>query len=67
LSRRRNPPFTDSAKAADYASLIRPTALKRDEIAARQLHALNEFRRPRDKKLRLADVKAMFLKMRDQG
>jgi hypothetical protein len=40
---------------------------KRDEIAARQLRALNEFRRPRDKKLRLADVKAMFLEMRDQG
>jgi hypothetical protein len=40
--------------------------LKRDEIAARQLHALNEFRRPRDKKLRLADVKAMFLEMRNQ-
>ena len=40
--------------------------LKRDEIAARQLHALNELRRPRDKKLRLADVKEMFLEMRDQ-
>jgi hypothetical protein len=36
--------------------------LKRDEIAARQLHALNEFRRPRDKKLRLADVKRCFWK-----
>jgi hypothetical protein len=40
--------------------------LKRDEIAARQLYALNQQRRPRDKKLRLADVKAMFLEMRDQ-
>jgi hypothetical protein len=40
--------------------------LKQDEIASRQLHALNAFQRPRDKKLRLADVKAMFLGMRDQ-
>jgi hypothetical protein len=41
--------------------------LMRDAIAARQLHALNEFRRPRDKKLRLSDVKAMFAEMRDQA
>jgi hypothetical protein len=30
--------------------------LKQDEIASRQLHALAAFQRPRDKKLRLADV-----------
>jgi hypothetical protein len=41
--------------------------LKRDEIASRQLHALIAFQRPRDKKLRLADVKQMFLEMRDQA
>src|SRR5882724_12810828 len=39
--------------------------LKQDEIAARQLHALHAFQRPREKKLRLADVKQMFLQMRD--
>jgi hypothetical protein len=48
------------------AYFVERNELKRDEIAACRLHALNEFRRPRDKKLRLADVKAMFLEMRDQ-
>ena len=38
-----------------------PNTLKQDEIAARQLQALNEYRRPRDPKLWLADVKQMFL------
>ena len=41
--------------------------LKQDEIAARQLLALQAFQRPRDKKLRLADVKHMFLRMRDHS
>jgi hypothetical protein len=40
-------------------------AIKLDEIAARQLHALQVFQHPRDKELRLADVKQMFLEMRD--
>jgi hypothetical protein len=39
--------------------------LKQDEIASRQLHALWAFQSPRDKKLRLADVKQIFLEMRD--
>jgi hypothetical protein len=38
--------------------------LKRDEIAARQVRALNEHRRPRDPKVRLADVKRLFELMR---
>jgi hypothetical protein len=41
--------------------------LKQDEIASRQLHALQAFQRPRDKKLRLADGKQMFLEMKDQA
>jgi septin family protein len=40
-------------------------AIKRDEIAARQLHALQAFQKPREKGLRLADVKEMFLQMKD--
>jgi hypothetical protein len=43
------------------------TQLEQDEIASRQLHMLNAFQRPRDKKLRLADVKQIFLEMRDQA
>jgi hypothetical protein len=44
-----------------------PNTIKQDEIAARQLQALNEHRQPRDKPLRLADVKQMFLQMRDHS
>jgi hypothetical protein len=44
-----------------------PDTLKQDEVAARQLQALNEHRRPRDKPLRLADVKQMFLQLRDHA
>jgi hypothetical protein len=37
---------------------------KRDAIAVRQLHSLKEYQSPRDKPLRLSDVKAMFLEMK---
>lgn len=37
---------------------------KRDAIAVRQLHLLKEHQSPRDKPLRLSDVKAMFLEMK---
>src|SRR5260370_13722978 len=40
-------------------------AIKRDEIAARQLHALREHRRPRDPNLRLSEVKQLFARMRE--
>jgi hypothetical protein len=39
--------------------------IKRDAIAARPLHALQEHKRPRDPKLRLSDVKELFERMRD--
>jgi hypothetical protein len=38
--------------------------IKADEIAARQLHALAGYLRPRDRKLRLSDVKELFEQMR---
>jgi hypothetical protein len=38
--------------------------IERDEIAARQLHALREHL-PHDAKLRLSDVKELFERMRD--
>jgi hypothetical protein len=40
-----------------------PNAIKRDEIAARQLHILGEHRRPRDPKLRLEEAKELFERM----
>ncbi len=39
--------------------------IKHDEIAARQLHALQGYRRPREVKLRLSDIKELFEQMRD--
>jgi hypothetical protein len=42
-----------------------PNPIKRDEIAARQLEALRGYLRPRDRKLRLSDVKELFEQMRD--
>jgi hypothetical protein len=62
------PPRVTKAFVQDMrAFFAAPNTLKQDEIAARQLQALNEHRRPRDKKLRLADVKQMFLQMRDHA
>jgi hypothetical protein len=43
---------------------IEANAIKRDEIAARQLHALKQHYRG---KLRLFDVKEMFEQMRDHA
>jgi hypothetical protein len=41
--------------------------IKRDEIAARQLHVLRGYQRPWEReKLRLTDVKEMFFQMRDK-
>ena len=39
--------------------------IKRDEIAARRLHALSGYLRQRNRKLRLSDVKELFEQMRD--
>ena len=39
--------------------------IKRDEIAARQLHTLGGYLGPRDRKLRLFEVKELFEQMRD--
>jgi hypothetical protein len=49
------------------AFLAEPNAIKRDELASRQLHALREYQGPREKKLRVHDVKEMFEQMKDQA
>jgi len=43
------------------------TGPKADEIAARQLHALRAYQGPREKKLKLTDIKRMFVEMKDHG
>jgi hypothetical protein len=39
----------------------------RDAIAVRQLHALKQHQGPREKALRLSDVKNMFIEMKNHG
>jgi len=41
--------------------------IKKDAIAAQQLHALREYLGPRDRKLRLTDIREMFEQMRSAG
>ena len=60
----RSPPAIARFVKDMKAFFAEPNQIKRDEIAARQLHALKEFPRPREKKLRLADVIEMFAQMK---
>jgi hypothetical protein len=50
-----------------HAYFAEPNGIKRDEIAARQLHNLNQHQRPRGRKIRLTDVKEMFAQMKDHA
>jgi hypothetical protein len=49
------------------AFLAERDPIKADGIAARQLQVLREYSGHRDQKLRLADVKEMFLQMKDHA
>jgi hypothetical protein len=62
-------PQADRTLARGRAPLCRrharePNAIKRDEIAARQLHALKQYYAS---KLQLSDVKEMFEQMKDHA
>jgi hypothetical protein len=48
-----------------YAFFAEEDSTKRYAIAVRQLHALKEYQRPREKPLRLSDVKQMFHEMKE--
>lgn len=62
------PPAVARAFVKDMkAYFAEQNAIKRDEIAARQLHALKEFQGPREKKLRLADIIELFAQMRNHS
>jgi hypothetical protein len=39
--------------------------IKRDEIAGRQMAVLREYQGPREKPVRIPDIKEMFLRMRN--
>ncbi len=61
------PPNVARAFVRDMKAYFAETNLiKRDEIAIRQLVALNEYLGRRERPLRVIDVKEMFLQMRDQ-
>ena len=61
------PPEVAHRFVADMAAFYaEPDAIKRDEIASRELHALRAYGKPRDAKLRLSDVKELFGRMRVQ-
>jgi hypothetical protein len=61
------PPKVAKAFVQDMRAFFATTSsLEQNEIAARQVWALNNVRRPRDKLLRITDVKRMFHEMRDR-
>ncbi len=61
------PPAVAKAFVKDMnAYFAEENRYKQEEIALRQLHALKEHQGPREKALRLSDVKDMFRQMRGQ-
>lgn len=42
-------------------------SLKRDEIAARQIHVLRQYQGARDRPIKLHEVKQMFAEMKDRA
>ena len=62
------PPAAARAFVKDMrAYFAEEDAVKRDDIAARQRHALSEFQSSREIKLRLSDVKRMFILMNSKA
>ena len=60
------PPAVARAFVDDmHAYFAEENPIKRDGIAMRQLRALREHQGPREKKLRLSDVKEWFAQMKD--
>ena len=60
------PPGTARAFVADMRKYFaEKDAFKADAIAVRQLRALESYRRPHERKLRIHDVKEMFAMMRE--
>src|ERR1700727_1104185 len=60
------PPAVARAFVEDMrAYFAEENPIKRDGIAVRQLRALREHQGPREKKLRLSDVKELFAQMKD--
>ena len=68
----RKPIEIPSAAAGAFVKDMRAfpaakTGFEKDEIAARQLHALREFQRPGDKQIKITDVHRLFAAMKDHS
>jgi hypothetical protein len=63
------PPEVAKAFVRDMKAFFKAggTGVKADGIAARQLHALRAYQGPREKPIKLHQVKEMFVQMRDQA
>jgi hypothetical protein len=62
------PPHVAKAFIADMRTFFAAkNSVKKDEIAARQLHVLRAYQGPCEKPLKLIDVREMFLQMKDQA
>jgi hypothetical protein len=62
------PPAVARAFVEDMkAYFAEENPIKREGIAVRQIRALREHQGPREKKLRLSDVKEMFEQMKNQA
>jgi hypothetical protein len=49
------------------AYFAEPNAIKRDEIAGRQMFALRQYQSVGEKPVRIPDIKQMFEEMKDQA
>ena len=62
------PPAVARSFVADLRAFFAvKDSIKRDEIAARQVWLLNQHLGPREKQLRLIDVREMFVQMKDHA
>jgi hypothetical protein len=60
------PPEVAEAFVADMrAFFAEPNLIKRDEIAARQVHVLRQYQGPRERPVRIPDIMEMFRLMRE--
>ena len=59
------PPQAAKAFVRDMRAFFKASGHEADEIAARQCWALHAFQTPGEKKLRLSDVKEMFVQMKE--
>jgi hypothetical protein len=62
------PPAVANAFVKDMrACFAEMNAIKRDEIASHQMHEVRQFQDPRERLVRIPDIKQMFEEMKDQA